>query len=274
MDSLPAVSYIEAARLEGQNPLQLWNVTIKAGRVHDVVRYDPAFPAPHAGTINARGRLLLPSLCHAHVHLDKCFILQDARFIDHEIRSGDFSEAVRITNAAKELFDKANLLRRGRRLITESLTAGVTHLRAYVEVDEIIGLAGIEVALSLRETYKYHCNIQICAFAQLALFESSDMAQKRRKLLLEALQNPAVEVIGSTPYVEDGQKVSEENIRWVVEQALVHEKHLDFHLDYNLDPRATPMIWYLLDRLVELWPKVRWRHRVCSSRFLCSCKPK
>jgi hypothetical protein len=43
-------------------------------------------------------RLLVPGLCHPHIHLDKCFLLSHPKYEDLEIKEGDFAEAMKITS--------------------------------------------------------------------------------------------------------------------------------------------------------------------------------
>ena len=61
--------------------------------------------------IDARGCLVGPSLCHAHVHLDKCFLLNDPKYADLEIVEGSFAEALDLTSKAKQRFTAEDLLR-------------------------------------------------------------------------------------------------------------------------------------------------------------------
>ena len=44
-------------------------------------------------TLDGTGRFLAPSLCHAHIHLDKYFLLQDPKYDDLQLDRGDFNEA-------------------------------------------------------------------------------------------------------------------------------------------------------------------------------------
>lgn len=43
-------------------------------------------------------RLLSPSLCHPHIHLDKCFLLSHPKYADLRIEKGDFEEAMKLTS--------------------------------------------------------------------------------------------------------------------------------------------------------------------------------
>ena len=61
--------------------------------------------------VDARGCLVGPSLCHAHVHLDKCFLLSDPKFKHLEIVEGTFAEALELTAKAKQMFEEEDLLR-------------------------------------------------------------------------------------------------------------------------------------------------------------------
>ena len=213
----------------------------------------------------AAGRLVTPSLCHAHVHLDKCFLLQDSKYDDLCIEKGDFKEAMTVTSEAKERFDEADLLRRGRRLILESLNCGVTAMRAFAEVDEIVGWKCINAAKSLKSEFYDKCDIQICAFAQLALFSGGETAFKRRALLEQASTDSNVDVIGSTPYVEEDARRERSNVGWTTARAIWSGKHLDFHLDYNVDPQKDAFVW---DAIEEIMTQ-NWQSKIRSEQTLC-----
>lgn len=251
------VTIVRAARLHGCAPTTLWDIHLKDGKIDDIVGNEGSSASEPPSSFNAGGRLLLPSLCHAHIHLDKCFTLHDSRFDDLKVEKGDFEEAMKTTAAAKARFDTDDIIARGRRLIRESLAAGVTMMRAHVEVDEIVSLRGVDAAIALQTEFASQCHVQICVFAQLALFSAGVPAEQRRSDLLDALNLDAVEALGTTPYVEDDRTHAEENIRWAIQQAVDHQKHLDFHLDYNIDPQNKPLIWYALDKLKTMWPSVR-----------------
>ena len=130
------VDLISGARIlfPGWDPEVQHDIHIKDSKIEKII--------PHvAGTnlstsknvLNANSSLIAPSLCHSHIHLDKCFLLSDPKFADLEIVKGDFAEAMEITAKAKARFDGEDLLRRGRWLVAESIAAGVTHMRAFVE---------------------------------------------------------------------------------------------------------------------------------------------
>ncbi|KAJ8071071.1 hypothetical protein OCU04_001416 [Sclerotinia nivalis] len=115
-------------------------------------------------------RLIVPGLCHPHIHLDKCFLLSHPKYVDLEINEGDFSEAMKLTSEAKSRFEYDGLMERGRALVVESIQYGVTHMRAFVEVDFGVGMKCLDAGLTLKREFYDKCYIQICVFAQDPIF--------------------------------------------------------------------------------------------------------
>ncbi|KAF9267454.1 Metallo-dependent hydrolase [Marasmius fiardii PR-910] len=228
-----------------ENPLELWEVECREGKVANLWPLSTTVPTHQAnmGLVDGLGGIIVPSLCHSHIHLDKCFILGRGG----DIVRGDFPEAMTVTANAKAEFssDTEDLLRRGRKLICDSVECGVTSMRAHVEVDTVMGLNGIDVALKLKKEFKSICDIQIAAFAQERLFDSIDDKEPgpNYRLLLEAIDRRGVDVIGSAPYVEPSIEQAKKNIELILEAAGTRALHLDFHLDYSLDPASEPLIY-------------------------------
>lgn len=240
-------------RLPEKPPSTLWDVFIVDGKISSVDAHNAeAFDRRTSpGFLDGASRLLAPSLCHAHIHLDKCFLLQDPKFSDLQIEKGDFQEAMEMTGKAKSRFEEDDLLKRGRQLIEESIQYGVTTMRAFVEVDGGVQFKCLDVGLKLREEFQGRCEVQVCVFAQLPLFSGEDGGENIRTLMRDAALREGVEVLGSTPYVEQDLVKSKENVHWITTLALDTEKHLDLHLDYFLDEDKQPLIFQVLDILKE-----------------------
>lgn len=122
-------------------------------------------------------------------------------------------------------------------------------MRAFVEVDATVRFQCLEAGLWLRERYRDACDIQICVFAQDAVFSGDGAAEEGRALMEEAVGRDEVDVIGSTPYVEADEGRMRANVDWAVEVAMRCEKHLDLHLDYHLDGGKEPMVYYVIEAL-------------------------
>ncbi|OOF97069.1 hypothetical protein ASPCADRAFT_205868 [Aspergillus carbonarius ITEM 5010] len=204
---------------------------------------------PHLNpNTNEHAPLALPALTHPHIHLDKAFIHNSPDYAHLLPSTGSFAEALSFTTGAKRLFTRDDLLRRGEWLLAGSVAAGVTAMRAFVEVDHTVDLTCLEAGIALKEEWKEACVVQIVSFAQDPLF-STDHGEENRRLMEEAVRQPQVDVIGTTPYVEATAEAAKQNIEWAVETALECNKHVDFHLDYNLDAGKEALVWFVLRTL-------------------------
>ncbi|THV05297.1 Metallo-dependent hydrolase [Dendrothele bispora CBS 962.96] len=238
------------------DPKITWNVICEKGTVSAVTPYtdqvQPNSTTRSSGIqydeLDAQGSLLLPSLCHSHIHLDKCFILDKCG----DLETGGFTEAMNLTGTAKSAFplEKDSLMKRGRQLIRDSVQCGVTALRAHVEVDSLAEFSALNVALQLKEEFKQVCHVQIALFAQEALFRTPTDAQPNQNwdFIVQALEreSSSIEAIGSAPYVEPSIDQAKKNIAMIFDLADQFSLHVDFHLDYNLNPNAEPLIYEVI----------------------------
>ena len=127
-------------------------------------------------------------------------------------------------------------------------------MRAFVEVDYSVEFKCLDAALELKSYFADYCEIQICAFAQDPLFSGSQ-AEINRRLFNTAINRVGVDVLGTTPYVEDSANEAMENISYAVASASKANKHLDFHLDYNIDPKQPSMVHHVLAHI----ERANWR---------------
>lgn len=208
--------------------------------------------------------LLLPSLIHPHVHLDKPYILtcnrpgtpskQHPDYSDLVPKTGAFDEALANTSKAKERYTEADLYLRGSQLLATSYSHGVSALRAFVEVDHVTGTAPLATAVKLKHDFAHLLHVQICVFAQDPIF-STKHGEENRVVITSALRSHGnfVEALGTTPYVEESSDTALHNIEWAVKTALEHGLHLDFHLDYNLQQPCSadnrPLVFSVVDVL-------------------------
>ncbi|KAF2767819.1 Metallo-dependent hydrolase [Teratosphaeria nubilosa] len=235
-------------------PGSRWTIDLKNGHVGALEQAEKKEASTKPNSIDGHGALMAPSLCHPHVHLDKAYLLSHPKYADLQIERGDFAEAMELTGKAKSQFEHGDLLERGHRLIDESVTAGVTHMRAFVEVDAGVHMKCLNAGLELKKVAEDagRMKVQLCAFGQLPLFSQSQDdpdGEVIRSLVQEAAVLGSVECIGSTPYVEADREKMKRNIDWMIDLSARTNTHLDFHLDYNVDPNTEPMVWHVLDSL-------------------------
>ncbi|KAH8645606.1 hypothetical protein BX600DRAFT_160504 [Xylariales sp. PMI_506] len=259
---------LENVILPAKRDNRLWDIEVKDGYIHTI--------SPSARKENVNCSLLLPALCHPHIHIDKSYILtcniqptsaDQPDYTDLAPRSGSFSEALVNTSQAKARYTFDDLYLRGSQLLATSYRQGVTSLRAFVELDHVTKTLPLRVAINLKQDFAHLVEVQICAFAQDALF-STEHGEANRSIITSALQEYSsdIEVLGTTPYVENSLDSSTENIEWAITTALKYNIHLDFHLDYNLDPPSskTPLVY----TVIELLQKQEWLRRAGKKRTI------
>ncbi|GJJ07829.1 hypothetical protein Clacol_002034 [Clathrus columnatus] len=247
------------------NKQQLCTVICKDSQIDEIIYGPSDLPIDSPDVVNGNGDA---RLCHSHVHLDKCNILDEC----DELVSGSFQEALELTSKVKASYTYESLVSRGRHLIVESIKYGVTAMRAHVEVDRTVQFKGLDAGLRLKEEFKDLCDIGLAVFAQDPFFISpSDTEPSDNYILFQkAAGRQGISAVGSAPYVEPSTLHARRNIDYVFELALENRLHIDFHLDYNLDPNASPMIHYVID----LARKSRWTERMKGKHITIGHAPR
>ncbi|EXJ57461.1 hypothetical protein A1O7_07809 [Cladophialophora yegresii CBS 114405] len=257
---------IKHAILPGRDPTSRWDVEFEC---NTITRIQPAAAPADCSRNPSPSPLLLPPLCHPHIHLDKAYLLtcnhhhhphhhpsseadKHPDYSDLTPQDGSFAEALRFTSLAKQRYTDEDLYLRGAQLLATSLSQGVTACRAFVETDHVTRQSCLHAAIRLKECFRGKMRLQICAFAQDPLF-STEHGTENMRVLQHALRDfgEHVEVLGTTPYVENSTEAALRNIEWAIETALAYSLHLDFHLDYNLDGSREAMVWDVLRLLRE-----------------------
>ncbi|KAI4597797.1 hypothetical protein KJ359_004073 [Pestalotiopsis sp. 9143b] len=258
--------------LPARNSEARWNIVVKDDKIQTIIDASQQVAAEPNGQVTT---MLLPALCHPHIHLDKPYLLTCNRGTSHQHpgysdlapASGSFGEALANTAEAKKRYTREDLYLRGAQLLATSYRQGVTTLRAFVEIDHVTGTTALETAVQLRQDFSHLMKMQICAFAQDPIF-SGDFGQENRSCMETALARfaHAVDVLGTTPYVETCREAAVRNIEWAVETALANNLHLDFHLDYSLEPTpGSPPLTYTV---VDMLQRYQWTRRADASRTI------
>ncbi|KAI1632024.1 amidohydrolase [Biscogniauxia mediterranea] len=243
-----------------------WNIETQDGVICHMTK---------SSCTDAPSTVLLPALCHPHIHLDKAYILTcnhpssstHPDYRDLVPISGSFVEALANTSKAKERYTEDDLYLRGSQLLATSYAQGVTSLRAFVELDHVTGFLTLTTAIRLKKDFAHLLDMQICVFAQDPVF-STVHGEPNRAIILSALSDYAsfIDALGTTPYVEESREASLQNVEWAVTTAIKHGLHLDFHLDYTLTP--PPSLKPLAFSVIELLQKHGWVGTANESRTI------
>ncbi|KAI3339382.1 hypothetical protein F4824DRAFT_488172 [Ustulina deusta] len=247
-----------------------WDIELQDGHVQSI--------HPSKSSPDTPPQLLLPPLCHPHIHLDKAYILTcnnraSSRHPDYSDlcpSSGSFHEALASTSQAKERYTPDDLYLRGSQLLATSYTQGVTSMRAFVELDHVTGTLPLTVAIRLKKDFAHLLELQICVFAQDPIF-STTHGDANRAIIDNALTEFAASIgaLGTTPYVEMSREASLSNIKWAITRALMYRLHLDFHLDYTLEsPSSVPTQRPLTYSVIELLKEHNWSQTADNSKTI------
>lgn len=166
------------------------------------------------------GLLVLPGLVEGHIHLDKT--LFGLPWIPH-VPGGSVPERI---EAEKRLRRDLALPvgTRAEILLNRSFGHGVVAMRCHVDIDDEVGLGGVEALLEVRERWDDRIDIQLVAFPQ-----SGILRQHRTAELMEEALKLGVEVVGGLdPAGYDGDV--EGHLDIVFGLALRHGRMIDIHL--------------------------------------------
>lgn len=208
---------IRRARIRDDEPLT--DVGIDGGVI---VAEAPLLAEHGAREIDAGGRVLLPGLVEAHLHLEKALIMDRG-----PNRSGTLAEAIRVTAALKPTFTAEDIRARAGAVLQRLIAAGATHVRAHGEFDPDQGFTGFDVTMSLKHEYRRALNIQVCAFPQEGIFRRPGT----ESMLREAMRRGA-DVVGGIPYNDPDPF---RHIDLIFAIAKEFDKDLDIHQDFRDD---------------------------------------
>lgn len=256
-----SIETLKSVCIHDKDPSSLWDISFARNNGEATISLSKSATTEEKQE-EKESALVLPALVHPHIHLDKAFIHGSTEYSDLLPVNGTFEEALHFTTLAKKRFHCEDLLKRGNQLITESVAAGVTAIRGFVEVDSTVKTTCLEVGKQLKKEWKDICQIQLVSFAQDPIF-SREHGDENRRLMEDAVRDPEVDVIGTTPYVEATAEASRKNIEWAISRAWELQKHVDFHLDYNLNENSEATVWHVLETLKKTgWTTSETKARV------------
>ncbi len=231
---------LTGCRLPGRDGLA--DISISDARITAITAHEPT--PPRSNLVDVGGRLVTPGLIEAHIHLDKALLSE--RISAPAVST---QEAIRLVAEAKRHFTVEDIQLRARRVLDLAVAAGTTAMRSHVEVDPIIGLAGMEAMLPLKAEYAPAIDLQLCAFAQEGILQ----APGTEALLRRALQMGA-DLVGGCPYNDtDALK----HIDIVFRLAEAFNVDADFHVDFFDEPEHLH-----IREIVDQTIRIGWQGRV------------
>src|SRR5439155_27181648 len=162
--------------------------------------------------------------------------------------------AIRATAEMKRRFTREDIHARARRALELAIRHGTTAMRTHVEVDPIVGLAGMEAILPLQREYAWAIDLQICVFPQEGIFK----APGTETLMRQALKMGG-QAVGGVPYNDTDPRA---HLDLVFDLAREFDRDVDLHLDFA-DEADQLLVGEVVDRTVRRG----WQGRVVAGHM-------
>ncbi|KAF2161070.1 hypothetical protein M409DRAFT_28400 [Zasmidium cellare ATCC 36951] len=257
------IDLIRNVSLPGKAIGTVWDVWIVGLKIDAIVPHDDKSPSHTYSTLDGRGALLAPSLCHPRVRLDAMNFSSEQQALH---KSTEPNAKDLLPQWAKDY----GLSMTGYRKMHGLCSAGVTHMRALVEVkadDSATRILDAAVEMRNRFEQEGRCIVQICAMFRGPLISSTDGERGRassERLIQNVASRAGVDAIGSVPALEANTNDREAHIETMVDLAIALDLHLDLELERNLS--TNPSVWDVLEVLkTKEWSKRTTRKTVLLS---------
>ena len=220
---------IRNARLRNKSQV---DIAIADGR-YAAIR--PSIRRRGAVEIDADGHLVTESFVIAHQHLDKVLT---GDWITAAARSEYFAEsmggamtAIELAAAVKRRYKEADILKRINRVLAQAEFAGVTHMRAFIDVDTKAELKAIKAALQAREQWQGRIDLQVVAFPQDGLLRDPGAED-----LIRESMDLGADIVGGIPWIEYTDEDMRRHTDIVFDIARKHDKDVAMLVDDAGDP--------------------------------------
>lgn len=172
--------------------------------------------------IDARGLLLTESFVIAHLHLDKVYTYSDSsKNATAKYQEGkDSVSAIKEASKVKENMNERAIYKRAETTLRHAFRFGVCGIRAFADVDDVIGLKAIRALLRLKKEFAKQIELQVVAFPQEGVVNVSGVEE-----LIEKAIEEGADVVGGIPWIEHSNQERKKHI----------EKMLDIAVKYDRD---------------------------------------
>jgi len=142
------------------------DIGIEKGVIQEIGR----ITGTHKLEIDVKGNLVTESFVNPHLHLCKVFTLfkmDELALRDyHGENMGKAMTAIELASRVKESYKEDWILENVRTALNLAKEYGVTHIRAFADVDSKAKLEGIKALLKAKEEFKDVIELQVVAFPQ------------------------------------------------------------------------------------------------------------
>lgn len=207
------------------------DIAIEGGKIAEIGKV----LGNHKLEIDVKGNLVTESFVNPHLHLCKVFTLykmDELALKDyHGENMGKAMTAIELAARVKENYKEDWILENVRKALNLAKEYGVTHIRAFADVDSKAKLEGVKALLKAKEEFKDVVELQVVAFPQ----DGVEREPEAFDLVREAIKMGA-DVVGGIPWIELTEKEEDLHIEKMFTIALEFDKDISMLVDDAGDP--------------------------------------
>ena len=212
---------------------ELSDIAVANGKIA-VIAKDLGGSADHV--VDAKRNLVTEPFVIAHLHLDKVMtgsLAGEAAMSEYQGGGsmGSSMTGIELASRVKEHYVESEIVQRARSLLSEAERYGVSHVRAFCDVDTKAELKGIRALLQIKEEFKDRIRIQIVAFPQDGILREPGTEE-----LLYKSMDLGAEVVGGIPWIE----YTDEDARRHIDIAYEIAKKYDVDIGMLTDDAGDP----------------------------------
>jgi cytosine deaminase len=185
--------------------------------------------------IDVQKRLVTEPFVIAHLHLDKVMTgaLADVSTLDtyHGSSMTSAMTAIELASKVKEHYVESEIISRVRKVLSEAERSGVSHVRAFADVDPKANLIGVDALHKIKQEFKGRVEIDIVAFPQDGIIREPGTEE----LLYKAMEHGS-DVIGGIPWIEYTEEEMKRHVDIAYEIAVKHDADISMLTDDAGDP--------------------------------------
>jgi len=222
--------------------LVIRNARLRSGRICDITvaaghiqRIGERTAGSARAEIDAQSKLVTETFVIAHLHLDKVmtgsFAEEAALEQYHGSGMGGTMTAIETASRVKEHYVESEIVDRVRKVLVEAEYNGVSHIRAFADVDTKAKLTGVRALVKIKDEFKDRIGIQVVAFPQDGIIREPGTEE----LLYKSMELGA-DVVGGIPWIEYTDEDSKKHTDIAFEIAKKHDADIAMLTDDAGDP--------------------------------------
>ncbi|MBP8613145.1 MAG: amidohydrolase family protein [Candidatus Atribacteria bacterium] len=202
--------------------------------------------------IDAKDKLVTESFVNPHLHLCKVYTLimmdEEALKAYQGGAMGKAMNAIELAARVKEKYNESWILENARKALKLAALNGVTHIRAFADVDSKAKLEGVKALIKAREEFKNVVEMQVVAFPQDGVVKEVGAYD-----LMKQAMDLGADVVGGIPWIELTEADEQKHIDLMFEIAKEYNKDVSMLVDDAGDPGLRTLEMLAVKTIKEGW---------------------